>query len=59
MFTSIHLIGKKQCIYDEKGKTTTKIIVKLIKLLEKDENNKNVNEQIKTDVRETLKIIAE
>ena len=51
MFTSIHLIGKKQCIYDEKGKTTTKIIVKLIKLLEKDENNKNVNEQIKTDVK--------
>jgi hypothetical protein len=33
MFTAIHLIGKKQCIYDDKGKVTTKIIVKLVKLL--------------------------
>lgn len=43
MFTAIHLIGKKQCIYDKNNKITTNIIVKLIKLLEKDENAKNVN----------------
>ncbi len=36
MFTAIHLKGKKQCIYDQQGKVTTNIIVKLIKLLEKD-----------------------
>ena len=36
MFIAIHLIGKKQCIYDKNNKVTTNIIVKLIKLLEKD-----------------------
>ena len=59
MFTAIHLIGKKQCIYAKTGKVDTRIIVKLIKLLEKDETEINVNEQIKKDIRETLKIIAE
>jgi ABC-type uncharacterized transport system ATPase subunit len=59
MFTAIHLTGKKQCIYGKNGKTNTAIIVKLIKLLEKDETATNVNDQIKTDIRETLKIIAE
>ena len=33
MYTAINLYGKKQCIYDKKGKVTTNIIVKLIKLL--------------------------
>lgn len=59
MFTAIHLTGKKQCIYDKNGIVNTGIIVKLIKLLEKDETAINVNEQIKVDIRETLKIIAE
>jgi len=36
MFTAIHLTGKKQCIYGKNGKVNTSIIVKLIKLLEKD-----------------------
>lgn len=58
MFTAIHLTGKKQCIYDKNGKVTTNIILKLIKLLEKDETATNVNDQIKIDIRETLKIIA-
>jgi hypothetical protein len=51
MFTAIHLTGKKQCIYDKKGKVTTNIIVKLIKLLEKDQTATNVNDQIKIDIR--------
>lgn len=59
MFTAIHLTGKKQCIYGKNGKVNTSIIVKLIKLLEKDEDATNVNEQIRIDIRETLKIIAE
>lgn len=33
MFTSINLLGKKQCIYNKKGEVDTKIIVQLIKLL--------------------------
>ena len=33
MFTSINLIGKKQCIYSKEGQVNTKIIVKLTKLL--------------------------
>jgi hypothetical protein len=60
MFTAIHLTGKKQCIYGKNGKVTTNIIVKLIKLLEKDPKTcNNISEQIKIDIRETLKIIAE
>lgn len=51
MFTAIHLTGKKQCIYGKDGKVNTSIIVKLIKLLEKDENATNVNEQIRMDIR--------
>lgn len=43
MFTAINLTGKKQCIYGKNGKVNTSIIVKLIKLLEKDENATNVN----------------
>ena len=41
MFTSIDLLGKKQCIYspEDKNKVDTKIIVKLIKLLDKEELN--------------------
>ena len=37
MFTAINLLGKKQCIYDQDGKVDTTILVKLIKLLEKDD----------------------
>lgn len=33
MFTSVNLIGKKQCIYDKEGKVDTNIIIKLVKLL--------------------------
>jgi hypothetical protein len=33
MFTSVNLVGKKQCIYDKEGKVDTNIIVKLVKLL--------------------------
>lgn len=35
MFTSINLLGKKQCIYNVEGKVDTKILIKIIKLLEK------------------------
>lgn len=37
MFTSINLLGKKQCIYNAEGKVDTTILVKLIKLLEKED----------------------
>jgi len=37
MFTAIDLLGKKQCIYNDSGKVDTAIIVKLIKLLEKED----------------------
>jgi hypothetical protein len=33
MFTSINLIGKKQCIYNKEGQVDSKIIIKLTKLL--------------------------
>ena len=54
MFTAIDLKGKKQCIYKE-DKVDTKILVKLIKLLDKEE----LNEHTRNDVMETLKIIAQ
>lgn len=67
MFTSINLIGKKQCIYNKEGQVDTKVIVKLTKLLgptktppkEGESTPCNVAETIKKDVRETLKIIAQ
>lgn len=37
MFTAINLSGKKQCIYGAEGKVDTTILVKLIKLLEKED----------------------
>ena len=57
MFTSIDLLGKKQCIYspDDKNKVDTKIIVKLIKLLDREE----LNQDARNDVMECLKIIAQ
>lgn len=57
MFTAINLDGKKQCIYSQEDitKVDTKILVKLIKLLDKDE----LNENTRNDVMETLKIIAQ
>ena len=55
MFSASHLLGKKECIYDENGKVTTKIVVKIIKLLDSD----TIDEVVKTDVRETLKIISQ
>lgn len=66
MFTAINLQGKKQCIYRE-GNVDTKIIVKLIKLLgpiksglkEGEKAVCQVNEIVKEDVKECLKIIAQ
>lgn len=55
MFTSINLLGKKQCIYNSEGKVDTKIIVKIIKLLDK----QDLNQHTRNDVMETLKIIAQ
>ena len=57
MFTSIDLLGKKQCIYspEDNKKVDTKIIVKLIKLLDKE----GLNEHTINDVMQTLKIIAQ
>lgn len=55
MFTSINLLGKKQCIYNSEGKVDTTIIVKIIKLLEKE----NLSEHTRKDVMETLKIISQ
>lgn len=46
MFTAINLLGKKQCIYDKEGKVDTKIIVKILKLLDKEE----LNEHTRNDV---------
>ena len=67
MFTAINLKGKKQCIYNNEGNVDTKIIVKLIKLLgpiksaAKDGSNQvcQVDEVVKTDVKEALKIISQ
>lgn len=55
MFTSINLLGKKQCIYNAEGKVDTTILVKLIKLLEKEE----LGETTRNDVMESLKIISQ
>ena len=55
MFTAINLQGKKQCIYNREGKVDTKILVKLIKLLDKED----LNSHTRNDVMETLKIIAQ
>jgi len=46
MFTAINLLGKKQCIYNGDGKVDITILVKLIKLLEKD----NLSETTRNDV---------
>lgn len=67
MFTSINLTGKKQCIYNKEGKVDTKIIVKLIKLLGPTKTPLRpgetevckVNDNVKNDVKETLRIIAQ
>lgn len=53
MLTSIHLNGKKQCIYDAKGAISTEILTKLIKLL------KSSDQLIKKDVVECLRIISQ
>lgn len=53
MLTSIHLNGKKQCIYDSKGVVTTDILVKLINLLP------NKDQHLKKDVIECLRIISQ
>ena len=37
MFTAINLLGKKQCIYNREGKVDTAILVKIIKLLSKED----------------------
>jgi hypothetical protein len=37
MFTSINLLGKKQCIYNGDGKVDTTILIKIIKLLSKED----------------------
>lgn len=55
MFTAINLSGKKQCIYGAEGKVDTTIIVKLIKLLEKEDLAATTRE----DVMEALKIISQ
>jgi hypothetical protein len=55
MFTSINLLGKKQCIYNGEGKVDTTILVKLIKLLEKED----LSETTRNDVMESLKIISQ
>ena len=55
MFTAINLLGKKQCIYNAEGKVDTTIIVKIIKLLEKE----NLSEHTRKDVMESLKIISQ
>lgn len=55
MFTSINLLGKKQCIYNAEGKVDTTILVKLIKLLEKED----LGETTRNDVKESLKIISQ
>lgn len=67
MFTSINLIGKKQCIYSKDGRVDTKIIVKLVKLLgpiksppkEGVPEACKVDDTVKGDVKETLKIIGQ
>jgi hypothetical protein len=53
MFTSIHLNGKKQCIYDSNGEINTDIIVKLINLLSSPDSS------LKKDVIECLRIISQ
>lgn len=53
MLTAIHLDGKKQCVYNEKGELDTDIVVKLIKLIRSTEGN------TRSDVIETLKIISQ
>lgn len=55
MFTAINLSGKKQCIYGAEGKVDTTILVKLIKLLEKEDLPATTRE----DVMEALKIISQ
>jgi len=55
MFTSINLLGKKQCIYNADGKVDTVILVKLIKLIENDALDDNT----RNDVMEALKIISQ
>lgn len=55
MFTAIDLQGKKQCIYNGEGQVDTKILVKLIKLLDKE----SLNLHTRNDVMEALKIIAQ
>lgn len=66
MFAAINLQGKKQCIYKD-GNVDTKIIIKLIKLLgpiksglkEGEKPVCEVDEIVKNDVKEALKIIAQ
>lgn len=53
MLTSIHLNGKKQCIYDSKGHVSTDIIVRLINLLS------SSDESLRKDVIECLRIISQ
>ena len=53
MLTAIHLDGKKQCIYNEKGQLDTDIITKLIKLLG------TIGGESRNDIIEGLKIIAQ
>lgn len=55
MFTAINLSGKKQCIYGAEGKVDTTILVKLIKLLEKED----LAATTRDDVMEALKIISQ
>ncbi len=53
MLTSIHLNGKKQCIYDSKGAVTSDTIVKLIGLFS------TKDKHLKQDVIECLRIISQ
>ena len=55
MFTAINLLGKKQCIYNREGKVDTAILVKIIKLLSKED----LSQHIRRDVMEALKIISQ
>jgi hypothetical protein len=67
MLTAINLTGKKQFIYNKEGQVDTSIIIKLVKLLgptktpssEPNEALSVVDDTIKGDVKETLKIIAQ
>jgi hypothetical protein len=66
MLTAINLTGKKQFIYNKQDQIDTSIIVKLVKLLgptktppPNDEPLCEVDETVKGDVKETLKIIAQ